>query len=448
MGWKQDMMKPSPKCLVYTAVQGDYIGFKRIFEYCAKRAFPGADVQCDVFSGKITKFYAACHRYLYEPKGYDWVFATDADMALYPPRQGILSFFLREMEQNGMCYGNSSRTHTENFGAKRLTGVHFCGKEWYDRTRRIREKALAAMNAGLIGNGFFDDERLLWLMATYGECGIPPRVRDYHDRFCGLHIGVAYTKISGVLHGPTPTHLVKWRVRREGALAWRKWEKDPEFKDILKQTERDYPFAWDRIRIVRDACLDPDEDYSGNPPKTTESMRSDFDMVKEVFPEVEKCKTALYIGVNTIRHHLCPELKKAGVAITGLEIFEPYVKVLREWNEDTKLLAEVIHGDILDFETDRKWDVVIWWHGPEHVTRDEWLFAVPYLEAMANKGVLFGCPWGVFVHPPVDNNPAQEHKHHLFPADFEALGYKCSTRGVPLGRGGDIAAFKMVGSYD
>lgn len=161
--------------------------------------------------------------------------------------------------------------------------------------------------------------------------------------------------------------------------------------------------------------------------------------IREVLPGLlrdGRGKTCLYVGATPWRFQLGQELHEAGYEMTLLEI-DPdnaYYWAAHPW-----LGGGVICGDVRELGQERRWDVVVWWHGPEHVARADLGPAVRRLEAVAGMVVL-AAPWGVNEQPMVEGNAHQEHKAHLQPADFERLGYCAVTCGVQ----GDLSTWPHI----
>jgi hypothetical protein len=133
----------------------------------------------------------------------------------------------------------------------------------------------------------------------------------------------------------------------------------------------------------------------------------------------------LYVGARTNRFDFGEEFRKAGSEVTILEIFQKNVEHLRTipW------LKEVIHGDVRDFQTDQRFDVVFWWHGPEHLEQEEIQPALERLEAICDRLMVIGCPWGHAEQHDIFGNPHEEHLSHLDYPLFENLGYQVECIG-------------------
>ena len=151
--------------------------------------------------------------------------------------------------------------------------------------------------------------------------------------------------------------------------------------------------------------------------------------INAVLPELLKPNkelSCLYVGATPWRFQLGKELHDAGYSITLLEVDKDnwYYYIDHPW-----LTGGCIHGNVSSFETDRRWDVVVWWHGPEHIALEHLETTLRKLESMATQLVVLAAPWGENLQPAVEGNSNQEHKAHLQPSHFESLGYKTATCG-------------------
>jgi hypothetical protein len=130
--------------------------------------------------------------------------------------------------------------------------------------------------------------------------------------------------------------------------------------------------------------------------------------------------TLLYIGARLpdgLRG--IPELKEAGYEVTILEVWPKNVAALREagWN--------VIEGsaqDAPEILAGRRFDVVFWWHGPEHVVKKELPKVIDGLKEITGRILVTGCPWGEYDQPPLCGNPHERHVSHLNPEDMIKAG--------------------------
>jgi hypothetical protein len=94
---------------------------------------------------------------------------------------------------------------------------------------------------------------------------------------------------------------------------------------------------------------------------------------------------------------------------------------------------DLIHADIRRCAEARRFDLVFWDEGPEHVPRDEALETLAGL--MPWTSVLISCPWG---HQPQGTGPADPEFHHWGPEpeDFAVIGMDSRCFGTRFHEGG------------
>lgn len=160
-------------------------------------------------------------------------------------------------------------------------------------------------------------------------------------------------------------------------------------------------------------------------------------------PELLDCRSVLYVGANPRRFQLYGLLREARAEIIVMEACRANCEVLAA---DCKHpVTSVVHGDIRDAGTvpkvwDPRFDAVIWWHGPEHVTAAEAADLIRpggAFSQMATRLILLGAPWGRYDQGAVGGNEFERHLSTWLPADFEAFGYRTATLG-PAPRPGRV----------
>ena len=153
--------------------------------------------------------------------------------------------------------------------------------------------------------------------------------------------------------------------------------------------------------------------------------------------------TVLNIGATKPDFFLRNILDKHGCIITVLEVYRPYVHLL-----ETDPALEVHCGNLLgyEFEEGRKWDMVLWWNGAEHlVERSDLDVALANLEPLASKLVICGVPWGTRIQPKaVDGNPLQIHRQFWDVADWESRGFGVILCGPKDKARNQLTAIKVV----
>lgn len=157
--------------------------------------------------------------------------------------------------------------------------------------------------------------------------------------------------------------------------------------------------------------------------------------------------TLLYIGANPEMHTALEMLHQAGHRITVLEVWPDYLKALRQ-PPLSAWVDEVVAGDVRDVDDllgDRRFDVVFWFHGPEHIKREEFEPLMIRLEARAGRLVVLGAPWGNTLGP-----GPKLYDHHIsfyYEQDWEALGYETRTIPPPDKHGGHLLGWKWMDGH-
>ena len=172
------------------------------------------------------------------------------------------------------------------------------------------------------------------------------------------------------------------------------------------------------------------------------------ELIPHLFDEVwvdNRKANLLYVGARESRIDYGSELRDAGYQITIVEIHPPNVNALKQ----TVTWAQIVEGDVRSppFEND-SFDVIFWWHGPEHIEVDELEDALDELEKIATHAVVLGCPWSTYCQGDLEGNPHERHVAHLEGPELRDLGYRiCQTgkRGEP---GSNIAAVKFLESLE
>lgn len=127
-----------------------------------------------------------------------------------------------------------------------------------------------------------------------------------------------------------------------------------------------------------------------------------------------------------------------------LEVYKPNVEVLRDHEE----IGRVYHCNVLDchMQDADPADVVLWWHGPEHLGTADSIVALANLQvAFDPKVLILGMPWGKY-----DNSHAHfknKHAYHLsswYPKLLNELGFETRTVGAVDVKGSHISAWKRT----
>jgi len=162
--------------------------------------------------------------------------------------------------------------------------------------------------------------------------------------------------------------------------------------------------------------------------------------LERMVPDLYSYYSVLYVGARTDRMDYGDEFRKGPTKIDVLEIFKPNVIYLKslDW------INEVHHGDVRSCSIDKDYDIVFWWHGPEHIKEEELANTLTWLEEKAKVAVVLGCPWGKSPQGHLHNNPNEEHVSHYDYQIFEDLGYKVECIGEKDVVGSNITSVKFV----
>lgn len=150
-------------------------------------------------------------------------------------------------------------------------------------------------------------------------------------------------------------------------------------------------------------------------------------------------KSVLYIGAGQ-RFDYGIDFKNAGMDITVLEISNYNIT---HWVRKIPWIKNIIEGDARTFTPTEHYDVVFWWHGPEHIKKEEFIPTMKKIESYG-KVIILGCPWGKFDLGPLKENVHEAHISEYDHSDFESLGYEVECLGEKDVPGSNLAGVKYV----
>lgn len=156
--------------------------------------------------------------------------------------------------------------------------------------------------------------------------------------------------------------------------------------------------------------------------------------------------SALYVGANRRRQHFLDDLVAACGRVVVIEAFRENADFVRSAYEGRGV--RVIQGDVrgvAGLVGGERFDVSLFWHGPEHLTAAEAPGVIRALESVTNRLVVLGMPHGVSHQGSEYGNDYERHLWHVYPEDMRRLGYETSTAGGTGGKGGNMAAWKRLG---
>jgi len=174
--------------------------------------------------------------------------------------------------------------------------------------------------------------------------------------------------------------------------------------------------------------------------KMTVTEKDRLKQIRGLIPDVFEYKSLLYIGASPNRAELLSAFEAAGYRIL----------ILEAWGDNARILAQrghdVVHGDVRQIgkHISGKYDIVLWWHGPEHLSLIEAGFVLGRLEAYANIMVVAGSPHGKYEQGAVDGNPHEKHLCELYPDSFRSIGWKAEAYGMPDVKGSNLIGWKRT----
>lgn len=160
----------------------------------------------------------------------------------------------------------------------------------------------------------------------------------------------------------------------------------------------------------------------------------------DAIPNILDFDSLLYIGAQPIsevslRIQMLRLFEAENYEVQIMEIWEPFVEGLRS------RFPNIIQGDIRDLNIPEA-DVVMWWHGPEHVKKEELPIILSTLYKNARKCAVVSSPWGIHKQGEFCGNPYEEHLCTLYPSFFENLGWETSVIGQKDVRGNNLLAWR------
>ena len=126
-----------------------------------------------------------------------------------------------------------------------------------------------------------------------------------------------------------------------------------------------------------------------------------------------------------------------------LEIFEPNVKKFKQ-QTPSKYHHRIHTGNIKDIDTifQDQFSVILHWHGPEHLKRQDFLNCLPALKKLTEGLLILGCPNGSEEQEEAYGNPYERHISFWTTEDFHSLGM--STVCVADKKPGHITAYRFI----
>lgn len=156
-------------------------------------------------------------------------------------------------------------------------------------------------------------------------------------------------------------------------------------------------------------------------------------------PDVLDYETLLYIGARRGQVQMLDFFIDAFYTIDIVEIWQPNV----DWLKGLEGIRKVSEGDVRNIlkMSLKLYDVVMWWHGPEHVYPKELRKILDNLKTLSKKLAIVACPWGVNYQGKRKANIHEEHVSSIYPEIFKGFGWKFNTIGKPDVPGSNLLAW-------
>ena len=133
-------------------------------------------------------------------------------------------------------------------------------------------------------------------------------------------------------------------------------------------------------------------------------------------------RTCLYVGAWRDGTAFLQDLfEPGGYKVDLLEIWKPSCDLFR--GEIKTHGGRVIQADVRTWKPDRQYDLVMWWHGPEHVSAGDAELALAKLDKVRTHALITAVPNGHYEQGPVDGNAAQRHISEYTPDWFQTRGF-------------------------
>ena len=185
-----------------------------------------------------------------------------------------------------------------------------------------------------------------------------------------------------------------------------------------------------------------------------------YQLLKDSIPSLLEGKTILYIGAKVKKRwpkgiEFLDLFYEAGFEIDILEIFQQNVQALRRMNKEGRkfinreikpgMFRRIYLGSaawVDDIIKDKKYDVVMFNHGPEHLRSHQVISTLEKLEKITSGFLIIGCPWGIYKQGPVHGNDHETHLSYLYPEMFKKLGFEVRTMGEKDVKKSHVLAWK------
>lgn len=177
-------------------------------------------------------------------------------------------------------------------------------------------------------------------------------------------------------------------------------------------------------------------------------------------PDIYDHKTLLHIGAQMKGSWPIfrdgDVFEALGYKIDILEIWPPNVAALQRLNKNGHKFRNkekgpgafrtIIEGDVSNPDhlgMLRRYDVIMYWHGPEHIPEDKIQQTLTRLFMKTLKILAISTPCGNHQRTQ-EHNPYEEHLSTLYPALFEGLGFETDLVGECGQPGNNLMAWRRA----
>ena len=165
-----------------------------------------------------------------------------------------------------------------------------------------------------------------------------------------------------------------------------------------------------------------------------------WEQLQRCIPDILTFKSMLYVGGHLRFGRDLQMTKFFKCPIDCVEIWPENVKQL----ETSPRLRHVWLSDIRDFSPQWTYELTMFWHGPEHLLKDEVVSLLLKIAQYTTKMIVFATPNGVYTQGAEYGNPHEVHQSHWYPSDFEKIGMEVDYIGSPDKKQGNIIAWKRL----
>lgn len=160
--------------------------------------------------------------------------------------------------------------------------------------------------------------------------------------------------------------------------------------------------------------------------------------LRRCIPDIFNYNTVLYIGAKHSRSSLLGTFIDHRMTVDAVEAHTPNAKEVEHYFPGIR----IFNIELQKFTSDIMYDIVFWFHGPEHLEQREIGPILEKLYKITNKILVLGCPYGIYEQGAVGGNEFERHRSHLIPVYFQKKGFRTNTLGPEDVHGSHILSWK------